>query len=71
MNMPGFTSEASLHKMEKPYMADVFDPQADREYVQPAVRNDCEILYGLLLRARSDEARQYFYGAMLGAGCFR
>jgi hypothetical protein len=72
-SMPGFTAEISLCKTEKHYVAGVFNPQSDSVYVQPAMSNTCEVLYGLLWDAyfnRSYEAAQFFYDAMEGAGCF-
>jgi hypothetical protein len=73
-SMPGFTAETSLCNKAKPYMASVFNPQTDAEYVQPALSNACETLNGLLWRAyvnKSYAAAQYFYDAMEGAGCFK
>jgi hypothetical protein len=71
--MPGFTAESSLYTTGKHYMAGVFDPQA-AACVQPAVRNTCEVLSGLLWDAYlggSYTAAQFFYDAMEAAGCFR
>jgi hypothetical protein len=72
--MPGFTAETSLNNKENRYMTDIFNPQTDAEYVQPALSNACETLNGLLWRAyvnKSYAAAQYFYDAMEGAGCFK
>jgi len=72
--MPGFTAEISLHKKEKRYMTDIFNPQTDGECVQPALNNTCETLSGLLWRAylaQSYTAAQFYYDAMEGAGCFK
>jgi hypothetical protein len=71
-SMPGFTAEISLYKSGKHYMAGVFDHQTDAAYVQPAVRDTCEILSGLLRDAYLNGGdAQFFYDLMNVAGCFR
>jgi hypothetical protein len=55
-------------------MAGVFDHQTDAAYVQPAMRDTCEVLSGLLWDAyisNSYASAQFFYDAMEAAGCFR
>jgi hypothetical protein len=72
--MPGFTAEASLCRARKRYVVGVFDSQGNPECVQPAMRDTCDTLAGLLWEAyfaKSYGAAQLFYDAMEVAGCFR
>jgi hypothetical protein len=75
-SMPGFTAEISLYRTGKHYMAGagVFDHQTARAYLQPAMRDTCEVLSGLLRDAYAQGSyteAQFFYEVMEVAGCFR
>lgn len=73
-SMPGFTAEIALYKKREPYMAGIFDRQTHREYVQPAAINACDVLSHSLWEAylsHSYTAAQFYYDAMVGAGCFK
>lgn len=72
-NMPGFTAENAIFKTMARYNM-VRVPRDCPAQIQPAMRNTCEVLAGLLWAAYlggSNTAAQFFYDAMEGAGCFR
>ena len=75
INVPGFTAENATFPTGARYrMVDAFGLQDWPAQIQPAMRNTCEVLSGLLWVAYlegSYTTAQFFYDAMDGAGCFR
>jgi hypothetical protein len=73
-NMPGFTAENAISEAAAHYPVMVcIGSQNNSLQVQPAMRDTCTVLSGLLWRAYlggSYTAAQFYYDAMEGAGCF-